>query len=387
MASMKRLEKAVVGSVNLDRADQAEWLDAAAAAALLGVSRSTLYAYVSRGRLASQRVPGSAARRYRSAEVAALAQRHAGAHTPSAAARATLDWGLPVMASALTLIERGRFYYRGQDVLALADTASLEDVAALLWGAAPADEAWALLQARARQACGARARAGEMLHAQLARGWGLDAAGAGLLRRALVLSADHELNASSFTVRCVASTGAVLPACLAAGQAALSGPRHGGTTVRVEALWTQWAAVPRLPAAVRRWIEDTRRARAQEAGGGARPAAALPGFGHPLYPAGDPRARQLLAGLARDPWRDRVIATVRDATGLEPALDFGLVALRRALGLPEGAAFEIFAVARSVGWIAHALEQREAGALIRPRAQYTGPRPEEAARGRVVRVR
>ncbi|WP_310732304.1 citrate synthase family protein [Ideonella sp. A 288] len=384
MASMSRLKKDATGTVNLDRADQSEWLDAAAAAARLGVSRNTLYAYVSRGRLASHPAPGSTARRYRAADVAALAQRHAGAHTPSAAARATLDWGLPVMTSALTLIERGRFCYRGHDVLALADAATLEDVAALLWADAPA-EAWALVRARARQACGARARAGEPLHAQLARGWGLDPAGAALLRRALVLSADHELNASSFTVRCVASTGATLEACLGAGQAALSGPRHGGMTMRVEALWTQWQQSTRLEASVRRWIDDVRRTLATR--GGTPPAGALPGFGHPLYPKGDPRARQLLACMPLDASRERVIATVREAIGLEPALDFALVALRRSLGLPEGAAFEIFAVARSVGWIAHALEQRQAGALIRPRAHYTGPRPQAAPRGRVVRVR
>jgi len=383
MASMTRLQKAAPGTVNLDRADQPEWLDAAAAATRLGVSRNTLYAYVSRGKLASYAVPGAAMRRYRGADVAALAQRHAGAHTPSAAARATLDWGLPVMASALTLIELGRFHYRGHDVLGLAETATLEDVAALLWAGAPA-EAWALVQTRARQACGARARDGEPLHAQLARGWDLDTAGAALLRRALVLSADHELNASSFTVRCVASTGAALDACLGAGQAALSGPRHGGMTTRVEALWTQWEQSPRLKATVRRWIAEARRSRAIRSS--TPPAGVLPGFGHPLYPAGDPRARQLLACMPRDPRRERVIATVHDAVGLEPALDFALVALRRSLGLPEGAAFEIFAVARSVGWIAHALEQRQAGALIRPRAHYTGPRPQAAPRGRVVRT-
>lgn len=400
---MARLQKAPADTVNLDRADQAEWLDAASAAARLGVSRDTLYAYVSRGRLASHpapRAPGaagakaSAARRYRAAEVEALAQRHAAAHTPRVAAHGTLDWGLPVMNSALTLIERGRCHYRDHEVLALAEHASLEDVAALLWqGGAPA-EAWPLVQARARQACGARARRGEALHAQLARGWGVGAEGAELLRRALVLSADHELNASSFTVRCVASTGAALPACLAAGQAALSGHRHGGMTGQIEELWAQWASHARPAAAVRRWIAQAREPQRAAAVARASPRLALlRGFGHPLYPGGDPRARALLQALPPDRWRAQVLAAVQEAVGLEPALDFALVALRRALGLPEGAALQIFAVARTVGWIAHALEQRATGALIRPRAQYTGPRPGAdvdaagAPRGRVIRRR
>ncbi len=98
-----------------------------------------LYAYVSRGRLASYPAAGSAARRYRSADLTTLAQRHAGAHTPGAEASTTLNCGMPVLPSALTLIERGRFFYRGHDVLAIAETATLEDVAALLWAGAPVE--------------------------------------------------------------------------------------------------------------------------------------------------------------------------------------------------------------------------------------------------------
>lgn len=384
------MQSSAAPAVNLDRADPVEWLDAADAAARLGVSRDTLYAYVSRGRLASHRVPGTAARRYRAAEVERLAARQAQGHRPRAAARATLDWGLPVLRSGLTLIERGRCYYRGADVLTLAEHARLEDVAQRLWAASPSPspswaEGLALVQARAASVAGVAARPGEPVHAQLARGWGLDARQADWLRAALVLSADHELNASSFTVRCVASTGASLEDCLTAGLAALRGPRHGGMTARVEQAWDGWQAAPRLADAVRRWIDDARR-RATVRGRTPSPGV-LQGFGHPLYPAGDPRARWLLAQLPADRRRDRVIALVHEATGLAPALDFALVALRRACGLPPGAAFEIFAVARSVGWIAHAREQQAEGHLIRPRAEYHGPRPVSAPRGRVVRHR
>ena len=385
MFVMKALHGAPGTGVNLDPADQAagaasEWMSAPEAAALLGVSRATLYAYVSRGRLASHRGPGAAAR-YRRADVQRLAALNAGAHRPRVAARTTLDWGLPVLESALTLIEGGRLYYRGQDALALADSATLEDVAALLWPGAPAAPL-ALLRERVRATTRARRASTRPAHAQLARAWRLDEAGAQVLRAALVLCADHELNASSFTVRCVASTGAALPACLVAGQAALSGPRHGGMTGGVEALWDRLAAARSPTREVRRWLDEARAAQRSRQ----RPAGVLPGFGHPLYPAGDPRAQALLARLPRDALRERIIATVHQATGLAPALDFALVAVRRALGLLPGAAFELFAIGRTVGWIAHALEQAATNALIRPRAIYVGPRPTPpAAAGRVVR--
>jgi citrate synthase len=378
-----------------------EWLSAGEAALRLGVSRATLYAYVSRGRIASHAVPGTTARRYRTGDVERLAAQHTRAHRPRDAARATLDWGLPVLGSALTLIEGGRFYYRGQDALALAaGAATLEDVAALLWqcpkaaafGPQPEPgpaEAARLLHERVRACTGLRLRRGEPVHQHLRRAWKLDAQAADTLRAALVLCADHELNASSFTARCVASTGAGLAACIAAGHAALSGPRHGGMTWRVEELWDGWARERALAPALQRWIAQAREREAGAARGRPPGTGLLRGFGHPLYPGGDPRARWLLAQLPREARRDRVVALVRQATGLEPALDFALVALRRSFRLPRGAAFDLFAIARTVGWIAHALEQRAGGTLIRPRAAYVGERPPSAVPpvGRVVRRR
>ena len=101
-----------------------------------------------------------------------------------------------------------------------------------------------------------------------------------------------------------------------------------------------------------------------------------PGFGHPLYPNGDPRAAAILASL-RDaaPHALAIAAAQERLTGRPPMLDVALVALRRSQGLPRGAAFGLFALGRTVGWIAHALEQRERQSVIRPRAAYVGPRP------------
>ena len=98
----------------------------------------------------------------------------------------------------------------------------------------------------------------------------------------------------------------------------------------------------------------------------------LPGFGHPLYPEGDPRATALLALLPPDPLR-RDLLSAMEQIGKRPNIDFATVSMRRALALPEGAALGLFAAGRAAGWIAHALEQRAEGSLIRPRARYEEP--------------
>lgn len=435
------------------------WMTADEAARHLGVSRATLYAYVSRGLL--QREAGAAdstgARRsrYRADSVLRLAAQRRAARNPRQAAQATLDWGLPVLSSALTLIENGRLHYRGNDAEALADHATLEDVAALLWqvdaaelartAALPAVQAaepaarllapWrhaaesgptrslaamqGLLAAQAQQARphttpdamaealgllstmraattqravpSARLRAAPM-HRRLQAVWRLDDAQADLLRRALVLCADHELNASSFTARCVAATGAGLGACVVAGLGALSGPRHGGVTARLEARWPDWMHAAGDARRLRRLVAALAAPPVEGPGrGAARDNAFTVGFGHPLYPQGDPRARHLLERLPPHPSVTRLLREVQAQTGWAPTVDFALVALRHALGLPEGAAFALFAIGRTVGWIAHALEQRAQGRLIRPRAAYVGERPvvavTEATTGRVVRRR
>ena len=105
----------------------------------------------------------------------------------------------------------------------------------------------------------------------------------------------------------------------------------------------------------------------------------LPGFRHPLYPNGDPRARLLLgpprvaprrARSRRGLWRSSTRWSSAAASG--PPLDVGLVAIARRSSLPRGSAGALFALGRAAGWIAHALEQREAGYMLRPRARYVG---------------
>ena len=388
------------------------YLTSAEAAAQLGVSRQTLYAYVSRGLLYAHDGETHRESRYLADDVARLAGQRTRGRKPREVAKATLSWGLPVLESGITLIEDGRLYYRGVDAVVLAASDTVEAVAALLWqcpqdaafGTAPlapahlaamqaavagrrSEEAllplctiasdddptaqWQKSPQRVAEGCGVLVRllaacllhtapASAPVHRQCASAWQVDEDGADLIRMALVLCADHELNASSFTARCVASTGASLRASVVAGLAALTGGLHGGATARVEALWDELGDAP--PASKLR----ERLARGEN----------LPGFGHHLYPAGDIRAVGLLARIL--PHHPQWQAFIDDAfalVGQRPSIDFALVALRRHLRLPPGAAFGMFALGRSIGWIAHALEQRADAELIRPRAAYVGPRP------------
>ena len=402
------------------------WIDAADAARLLRVSRATLYAYVSRGFVRSQSTAGpSRERRYSRDDVERLRRRTEERRDPEKAAARALQWGVPVLESSITLIDGDRFYYRGHDAVALSRGRSVGDVASLIWtgafdlapsraeGARPAvalakadssGTADLPFVARAQTSLAAAAthdasafdlRAqgvaitgwriltlltltatqshapGQAPDQALARAWRANARGVDLLRSALILCADHELNVSSFTARCVASAGANPYAVVIAGLSALQGTRHGGAGVRVEALLASMRRVPRLGSAI---AERLRRGEP------------IDGFGHPLYPHGDPRAAAILDLLRERYQRSPELAFVLDfaatstaAVREHPNLDFALAALARVLRLPAGSPLTLLAIGRSIGWIGHAIEQYATGQLIRPRARYVGIIPSRAA--------
>jgi citrate synthase len=395
-------------------------VSAAEAADMLGVTRATLYAYASRGQLRSEAVPGRARdRRYYREDLQRLLDRKDARRDPATAAARGLHWGGPVLESGITLIHDGRLYYRGRDALALAETATLEDVALVLWAAddsergrlfeqpcalserqltrlrAVAQDPYTLFQAALPVAssvdlasCDLRPAAVRLtgarivrlltamvaprgshapLHRALQRTWARGRAEVdGVIRTALVLCADHELNVSAFTARCAASAGASPYDVVSAAMATLKGYKHGGAGERVLALLA---------------ASDTlRHARAQVATH-LRRGEHVPGFGHPLYPDGDPRA-VLLMRLAESSGNEEACRVMRNLTkaGVEllhdlPNLDFGLAAVTRAFRLPDQAPVLLFALGRTVGWIAHAIEEYASGQLIRPRARYTGPMP------------
>ena len=188
-----------------------------------------------------------------------------------------------------------------------------------------------------------------------------------LIESALILWADHELNVSTFTVRCVASAAATPYSAVIAGLSALRGGLHGGATEQVEALFDEVERPERARA-----VLEARLRRGER----------IPGFGHSLYPEGDPRATSLLARLHAQTKSSRALATT-DAIEAEclrliarkPNVDFATVGMRRTLGMPTGSALALVAIARTAGWIAHAIEQYATGRLIRPRARYTGDTP------------
>ncbi len=516
------------------------WLTAAQALKALGVRPQTLYANVSRKRIRAKADPRDPRRSlYHEGDVRRLARKRAGPRRVEEVAAGAIEWGDPILPSALSTVAAGRLWYRGQDAVALAESSTLEDIASLLWAADKANErggssggdsgrrgdsgfgaervagagegiggpsglraegtsdgigATSGLRAegsgnglgatlrrsaagagdsvgaasgrraagtgdgdgagaasgrraagagdgdgvgaasglraagagdsvrassgRAAAGAGARVAAGATrdvpleraflalarraaedppthgrsfsvlqeeavgvlvtladamlgsdslgavvagapaLHQRLADAWNRKEA-TDTLRRALVLLADHELNASTFAARVAVSTGASLAAGVLAGLATLTGPLHGGASAGVRELMER-AQSQGAEAAVRGRLAEGR---------------AMAGFGHPLYPAGDPRATALLRQLALPPEYATVRDTVEVLVGERPNIDFALAALTSVYALPSEAPIVLFAMARSVGWLAHELEQVGTGRLIRPRARYTGPPP------------
>lgn len=369
-----------------------EWIDRDTALARLGVKAQTLYAYTSRGRIRMQPDPVDSRRSlYNADDIAEVSVRKARGRKPASIAASSMDWGEPAIPTGLSTVHRGQLHYCGRDAMELARNATIEEIAALLWGvdqtmafpgsaAETGDDAFSFLathavrgqpilgrnsQHIARDAayligglasvCGAANSAGP-IHERIAHGWNCDTQTAERLRQALVAMADHDLNASTFAARVAASTGASLPACLLAGLCTLSGPRHGGAGDALRHL-VEDARQQGATKAVRHWLARDRM---------------LPGFGHNLYPNGDPRASLMLSDIKPSDNLKGLADSVLEISGLLPNCDYSLAVMVDALGLPADAPFKIFLIGRAVGWSAHVIEQNRDGTLIRPRGRYDG---------------
>ncbi|WP_346049965.1 citrate synthase [Actinomadura chokoriensis] len=401
------------------------WIDAKAAAERLGVKPATLYAYVSRGVLRRRHAADGRRSLFDAAQVEELARRGKPRRPPGP--------GELAIESAITALGADRPYYRGRDVLAMAESRTFEDVAAWLWtgddtaggepwrpnedgvaaavaaqsglpaGLLPLDRLHVITAALAATdplrhhlgpegviATGRALVSGLVEALPPAAGRPPGAGGAGgvaerlwsrlcprppgpggglprAFEAAMILLADHELAASTVAARAAASVRADPYAVVASGLGVLSGPLHGGASYGAERLIAEVAG----PAEAARALGERLR-------GGER----VPGFGHGVYKTGDARFT-LLMGLVRAaaPGHERLAAA--DAVLAEaerrrlpaPNVDFALAALGAVAGLVPGAGEALFAVARTAGWLAHALEEYGGRRPLRPRAVYVGPPP------------
>ncbi|MER7575695.1 citrate synthase [Streptomyces sp. NPDC126514] len=393
------------------------------AAELLGVKPETVYAYVSRGQLSSRRVASGRGSTFDAQEVEALARRNRRESSGTSGSGGELS-----VRTRITFIDTDRYYFRGVDAAELAVRHSYEEVAEWLWTGrlrpgiafeAPRATVAAARRAvdalpehagptdRLRVAAVAAATAdplrfdlsenavlgtarsliptlvaalppvrrdhrdtGPLAHRLWARlsGHETDETSLRTLDTALALLVDHDLAASTLAVRVAASARAHAYAAVSAGLGVLEGPLHGAASGLAHRL---------LLDVLERG--DAGPVIAEELRAGRR----IPGLGHRLYPDEDPRARVLFRLLEEIPRAEPALAAARDIvattarhTPLHANVDLALAVLTASSGMPATAGETIFAVARTAGWIAHALEEYgERPLRMRPSGHYVGPRP------------
>jgi len=375
-------------------------MDSAAICGQLGISADTLYAYVSRGLIRKIAHPQDGRRSlYHQGDFEHLLRRKTSGRSRETIAASTISWGEPVLQSCITEIRDQQLYYRGHDAVELSSTHSFEEVFELLLGerfrgGLPVVDPDALKVSRgltpihrvmmmlAQEAVSIGSNGGTQTARRLLRQAGLVIAGldeddetrtldqlitqtwsshphaAHIVRGALILCADHELNASTYAARVAASANANLPAALLAGVATLSGDAHGGMTN----LCIKWKREAQAALKAGRTLPKLDQGKAP------------PGFGHPFYPDGDPRALALISACGSPVEWVQLVEIVCEQTGFTPTLDFGLALVEEHLDLPHGSGLGIFALGRMAGWLAHIFEQRKKGKLIRPRAMFSGHR-------------
>ncbi len=399
-----------------------EWITPEEAAMRLGVKRDTVYAYISRGRLRSKKSPTGSGTVLDASHVERLVRE-------GKSTRRTSPRGMNE--SSLSLIRQGRLYYRGRDAAQLARTAPFESVAALLWDVPhmPWEPAEELVDScrtvfgqmpigtlpidllrlheslitvldpsephvgRILSAARARRVLMTMISALPARSITVptedfhdDAAVVAtiwsrlsphearvddleLLNAALIILADHDLAPGTVAVRSAARAGVDVGSVIRLGMDSGTGIIKGAAALAIEAFLRELRSAGAVEAAL------TRRVRQGEP---------VPGFGHSVYPDGDPRAALILSMLrdcSVDSERMEIVDTVLDIQerrGLPaPNAGFALAALAFVRDMIPGAGEAIFVLSRAVGWVAHALEAAENGRARREHSVYVGPPPRE----------
>lgn len=396
--------------------DSGQWLSVEEAASRLNVKKETIYAYVSRGRLTKRKAPHERGSVFSADEIDRLSK-----------SGRQESRGLVEVESSITLVTEAGHYYRGQEATELADSVTFEELAHILWSAQAPVEPWtgsAEIEAIARRvvqdlppsalpvdeiklvfacissfeppewnaspsviASAARRAYASALSALPERS--LPAIGDAdapwlaamlwsrlcdrppkpqelrLLNGAMIILADHDLASATLLARMAARAGVNASGVIRLGADVGSGPVKGAASLAIESFLRNLESPDRVESALMMRL---------------RQGEPIPGFGHSVYPAGDPRADYILNRLRETAPSSQRLETVEELLKTQrrrgippPNAGFGIAAMTYVLDMVPGAGEAIFVMSRAAGWIAHAIEEYGLPMPKRQSARYVGP--------------